>query len=162
MVSPGRGVKINYLFYWCDAMGDPKIQRQQIPVRFDPFDLGTAYAFIGGQWVQCHSDHYLIFQGRSQKELLIASKELHAQNRDRGPQFQVTSGKLAQAFQSIQLQESLLLQRLRTRETQALRERTPYPDAGQDPVSDSDSARNASLPEYSAPIRMDGPVFERF
>ena len=43
-----------------------------------------------------------------------------------------------------------------------MRERTPYPDAGQYPVSDSDSARNASLPEYSAPIRTDGPVFERF
>jgi transposase InsO family protein len=160
MVSPGRGVKINYIFYWCDGMDDPKIQRQQIPVRFDPFDLGTAYAFIGGQWVQCHSDHYRIFQGRSQKELLIASKELHAQNRDRGPQFQVTAGKLAQAFQSIQLQESLLLQRLRTRETHALRERTLYPDAGQDPVSDS--ARDASSPEFSEPIRMDGQVFERF
>ncbi len=162
MVSPGRGVKINYIFYWCDAMDDPKIQRQQIPVRFDPFDLGTAYALIGGQWVQCHSDHYRIFQGRSQKELLIASKELHAQNRDRGPQFQVTAGKLAQAFQSIQLQESLLLQRLRTRETHALRERTPYPDAGQYPVSDSDLARDASSPEFSEPIRMDGQVFERF
>ena len=47
MVSPGRGVKINYIFYWCDGMDDPKIQGQQIPVRFDPFDLGTAYAFIG-------------------------------------------------------------------------------------------------------------------
>src|SRR5207247_2072185 len=50
LVSPGRGVKINYIFYWCDAMDDPKIQRQRIPVRFDPFDLGTAYAFIAGQW----------------------------------------------------------------------------------------------------------------
>jgi hypothetical protein len=88
--------------------------------------------------------------------LLIASKELRAQNRDRGPQFQVTAGKLAQAFQSIQLQESLLLQRLRTREAQALRERTPCPDEGQDPVLDS--ARNATSPEFSEPLQ----VFERF
>jgi hypothetical protein len=160
MVSPGRGVKINYIFYWCDTMDDPKIQRQQIPVRFDPFDLGTAYAFIGGQWLQCHSDHYRTFQGRSQKELLIASNELRAQNHDRGHQFQVTAGKLAQAFQSIHLQESLLLQRLRSRETQSVRERTPYPDEGQYPVSYS--ARDAGSPEPSDPIRTDGPVFERF
>ena len=159
MVSPGRGVKINYIFYWCDAMDDPKIQRQQIPVRFDPFDLGTAYAFIAGQWLQCHSDHYRIFQGRSQKELLMASKELRAQNRDRGPQFQVTAGKLAQAFQSIQLQESLLLQRLRTRETQALRERPP--DDGHDQVP-NDPAKDATSPEFSEPLRTDGQVFERF
>src|SRR2546427_4684093 len=156
MVSPGRGVKINYIFYWCDAMDDPKIQRQQIPVRFDPFDLGTAYAFIGGQWLQCHSDYYRTFQGRSQKELFIASKERRAQNRDRGPQFQVTASKLAQAFQSIHLQESLLLQRLRTRETQALRERTPHPDECQGQVSDL--ARDASSPKFSEPIRTDGLV----
>jgi transposase InsO family protein len=160
MVSPGRGVKINYIFYWCDAMDDPKIQRQQIPVRFDPFDLGTAYAFIAGRWVQCHSDHYRTFQGRSQKELLIASKELRAQNRDRGPQFQVTASKLAQAFQSINLQESLLLQRLRTRETQALRERTPYPGECQDHTSDA--AGDASSPEFAEVISTDGEVFERF
>jgi len=160
LVSPGRGVKINYIFYWCDAMDDPKFQRQQISVRFDPFDLGTAYAFIAGQWVQCHSDHYRIFQGRSQKELLITSKELRAQNRDRGPQFQITAGKLAQAFQSIHLQESLLLQRLRSRETQSLRERTPYSDERQDEVAHS--ARAAGSPEFSEPIRTDGPVFERF
>jgi putative transposase len=98
MVSPGRGVKINYIFYWCDAMDDPKIQRQRVPIRFDPFDLGTAYTFIGGQWIQCHSEHYRTFQGRSQKELLIASKELRAQNRDRGPQFQLTATKLGRLF----------------------------------------------------------------
>ena len=160
MVSPGRGVKINYIFYWCDTMDDPKIQRQQIPVRFDPFDLGTAYAFIGGQWLQCHSDHYRTFQGRSQKELLIASNELRAQNHDRGPQFQVTAGKLAQAFQAIHLQESLLLQRLRGRETQSLRERIPYPDEG--PYPASHSARDADSPESCDPVRSDGPVFERF
>src|SRR2546427_9080091 len=158
MVSPGRGVKINYIFYWCDAMDDPKIQRQQIPVRFDPFDLGTAYAFIGGQWLQCHSDYYRTFQGRSQKELFIASKELRAKNRDRGPQFQVTAGKLAQAFQAIHLQESLLFERLRTRETQALRERTPCSDDRRDPVPDS--ARDASSPDLLEPVGADGRVFE--
>jgi transposase InsO family protein len=160
MVSPGHGVKINYIFYWCDAMDDPKIQRQQVPVRFDPFDLGTAYAFIGGQWLQCHSDYYRTFQGRSQKELLIASKELRAQNRDRGPQFQVTASRLAQAFQSINLQESLLLQRLRTRETQAFRERTPLPDEYQRQVSGA--ARDAPPGEFSEPDNTDGQVFERF
>ena len=91
--------------------------------------------------------------------MLIASKELRAQNRDRGPQFQITAGKLAQAFQSIQLQESLLLQRLRTRETQALRERPP--DDGHDQVP-NDPAKDATSPEFSEPLRTDGQVLERF
>jgi len=161
MVSPGRGVKINYIFYWCDGMDDPKIQGQQIPIRFDPFDLGTAYAFIAGQWVQCHSDHYRTFQGRSQKELLVASKELHAQNRERGSRFQLTASKLAQAFQSIDLQESLLLQRLRTRETQAVRSRTPPPEECQDGQVAA-PARDASPSEPTELISTDLQVFERF
>ena len=160
-ISPGRGVKINYIFYWCDGMDDPKIRGQQIPVRFDPFDLGTAYAFIGGQWGQCHSDHYRTFQGRSQKELLVAAKELHAQNRERGSRFQLTASKLAQAFESINVQESLLLQRLRTRETQAVRGRTQPAEECQGPHV-GNLARDASFLELSEPISADGQVFERF
>jgi putative transposase len=160
-VSPGRGVKINYIFYWCDGMDDPKIQGQQIPVRFDPFDLGTAYAFIAGQWVQCHSDHYRTFQGRTQKELLVASKELHAQNRERGSRFQLTASKLAQAFQSINLQESMLLQRMRTRETQAVRSRTTPAEECQDGQVAAPT-RDAGPPEFSELISTDGQVFERF
>src|SRR5213075_1835550 len=61
MVSLGRGVKINYIYYWCDAMEDPRLQREQVPVRFDPFDLGTSYVYLTGQWVQCHSEYYRVF-----------------------------------------------------------------------------------------------------
>lgn len=160
MVSPGRGVKINYIFYWCDAMEDPRLQRQQVPVRFDPFDLGTAYAFIGGQWAQCHSDHYQIFQGRSQKELLIASKELRSQNRDRGPQYQITASKLAQAFQSITMQESLLVQRMRASESRALRQQTPHFELGADQVRNA--AGDTNSVEFSEPITTDGQTFDRF
>ena len=161
MVSPGRGVKINYISYWCDGMDDPKIQGQQIPVRFDPFDLGTAYAFITGQWVQCHSDYYRIFQGRSQKELLVASKELRAQNRERGSRFQLTASKLAQAFQSINLQESVLLQRLRTRESQAVRSRTPPAEEGEHQVS-GDVLKTVQSLGFGEPVGVGGQVFERF
>ena len=161
MVSPGRGVKINYISYWCDGMDDPKIQGQQIPVRFDPFDLGTAYAFITGQWVQCHSDYYRIFQGRSQKELLVASKELRAQNRERGSRFQLTASKLAQAFQSINLQESVLLQRLRTRESQAVRSRTLPAEEGEHQVS-GDVPKTVQSLGFGEPVGVGGQVFERF
>jgi transposase InsO family protein len=160
MVSPGRGVKINYISYWCDAMEDPKIQRKQVAVRFDPFDLGTAYAFIGGQWVQCHSDHFQVFQGRSQKELLVASKELRAQNRDRSPQYQITASKLAQAFQSVNLQESLLVQRLRARESQAVRQQTPHVDPTEGQASEpTGKMSSVDCPE---PVTTDAQTFDRF
>jgi len=160
MVHPGRGVKINYISYWCDAMEDPKILRKRVSVRFDPFDLGTAYAYIGGQWVQCHSDHYQVFQGRSQKELLVASKELRAQNRDRSPQYQITASKLAQAFQSVNMQESMLVQRMRARESQAVRQQISLvdPSDGQDREL-ADELNSVELPEQ---VNIDAPTFDRF
>ena len=160
MVTPGRGVKINCISYWCDVMEDPKILRKQVPVRFDPFDLGIAFAYIGGQWVQCHSDHFRVFQGRSQKELLVVSRELRAQNRDRNPQYQITASKLAQAFQSVNLQESLLVQRLRARESEAVRQQTPsavpIKGSASEPVGEITSV---DLPE---PVIADAQTFDRF
>lgn len=144
MVSRGRGVKINYLFYWSEAMADPQFHRQKVPVRFDPFDLGTAYVFLDGQWTQCHSDYYRIFQGRSQKELLIVSQELRARNRDRGSQYKITASKLADAFQNVDAQESVLLLRRRAWESQAARERAAgsatLPGRASDPGGVADSA----------------------
>ena len=160
MVQPGRGVKINYISYWCDAMEDPKVQRKRVPVRFDPFDLGIAYVFIGGQWAQCHSDHFQVFQGRSQKELLVASKELHAQNRDRSPQYQITASKLARAFQSVNMQESLLVQRLRARESQTARQQAEHCDSHEGQVREAPvEMRSATVAEA---INPDAQTFDRF
>ena len=63
-VSPGRGVKINHVYYWAESLRDPTFEHSQIGVRYDPFDAGVAYVFTGGHWAQCHSEYYLAFRGR--------------------------------------------------------------------------------------------------
>jgi hypothetical protein len=45
-VVPGKGVKINHVFYWASALRDPDVERSQVPVRYDPYDAGTAYAYV--------------------------------------------------------------------------------------------------------------------
>jgi len=52
-VMPSRGVKINHICYWCEAFRDPEVQCEIVPVRYDPFDAGIAYAFVRKQWLQC-------------------------------------------------------------------------------------------------------------
>jgi putative transposase len=68
-VLPGRGVKVNYLYYWCEFFRDPRPGNSRVEVRYDPFDIGTIHAFVDNQWVECHSEYYHAFQGRSHKEL---------------------------------------------------------------------------------------------
>ena len=86
--------------------------------------------------------------------------QLRAQNRDRSPQYQITASKLAQAFQSVNMQESLLVQRLRAREGQAVRQQTPHvnPSEGQA----SDPAIELNSVDVTEPINTDAQTFDRF
>ena len=120
-VSPGRGVKINCIYYWSDAFRDPQIEQQQVTVRYDPFDAGSAYAFIGNHWVQCLSEHYTTFQGRSEREVQLATQELHRRHRDHTRQFKAGGNKLANFLQSVEADEALLAQRLRDRDGRTVR-----------------------------------------
>jgi len=122
-VSPGRGVKINHLYYWSEALREPAVERREVAVRYDPFDIGTAYAFAGDRWVRCVSEHYLLLRGRSEKEVALASTELRRRNQCHLHAFEVTANKLAAFLASIESEEALLLQRLRDRESRVVRDR---------------------------------------
>ncbi|MFS8084965.1 MAG: TnsA endonuclease N-terminal domain-containing protein, partial [Acidobacteriota bacterium] len=112
-VLAGRGVKIHHLIYWSDSFRDPEIENTQVAVRYDPFDAGIAYAFVSKRWVRCYSEHYSVFHGRSEKELMIATKELRALKNSHSQQFTVSAKKLADFLQSVEAEEVMLMQRLR-------------------------------------------------
>jgi putative transposase len=57
-IIAGRGMKLNHLYYWSEHFRNPAWESVQAPVRYDPFDIGTAFAFVDRQWVECHSEHY--------------------------------------------------------------------------------------------------------
>jgi len=124
-VIPGRGVKINYIYYWCDAFRDPKVECERVMVRYDPFDMGRAYAYIKGQWVECYSEYYSIFHNRSEREVMLATVELRRRRTLHSKQFNVTAAKLAQFLESIESEEILLRQRMVDREARKLSEVAP-------------------------------------
>ncbi len=89
-VSPGRGVKIHHLHYWSSVFRDPAVEQTSVPVRYDPHDAGTAYAYVGKRWVTCFSEHYATFRGRSEREMMIATTELRKRLHDHSRNMQVT------------------------------------------------------------------------
>jgi len=121
-VVPGRGVKINHLYYWAEAFRSPSIESSSVEVRFDPADAGTAYALVGRGWVRCYSEHYAVFRGRSERELMIASTELRGRRKQHGKQASLGAARLARFLQSVEAEEALLRQRLADREAQGLRQ----------------------------------------
>lgn len=112
-VQPRCGVKIHYLYYWSEAFLDPTVEGTQVPVRFDPFDAGLAYAFVRGRWVRCLSEYYATFGGHSEREIQLASMELHRRKQQHGQQLRLTARQLASFLASVEAEEMLLAQRLR-------------------------------------------------
>ena len=111
-VEPGRGVRINYLYYWSDAFRSPTVEDTQVPVRYDPFDIGIAYAFVQGRWVKCLSEHYLQLRGHSERELQLASAELRKRYQNHAGESAITAKRLAEFLASVESHEKALMQRL--------------------------------------------------
>jgi putative transposase len=112
LINTGKGVKINHLHYWSPVFRDPAVERTQVPVRYDPYDAGTAFAYVGNRWVTCYSEYFSLFHGRSEREMMIAAAELYKRYRDHSRQFRLTARRLADFVASAESEESLLVQRL--------------------------------------------------
>lgn len=119
-VTPGKGVKINSVYYWSNAFRDPAVENTLAPVRYDPYDAGQAYAFVAGRWVKCLSEHYAVFQGRSEKEVRAATEELRQRSRLHSSRGEITARKLADFLTSLEAEESLAVQRMRDTEARTV------------------------------------------
>jgi hypothetical protein len=161
MVQPKLGVKINGIYYWADAFRDREIERTRIPVRYDPFDVGIAYALVKNRWVSCISECYADLQGRTEREVMLASQELRQQQRQHGQQFTVTAKKLAEFLTSVEAEEVLLQQRLRDAAGQAVLRLTSEPVSGQSDVN-FPPTRKATVPENEAAVEPVAPVSDEW
>jgi len=135
-VQPGRGVKIRSVYYWCDEFRAPEIEHKQVPVRYDPFDAGTAFAFVRNRWVPCRSEYYSILHGRSEKEMMLATQELHKQHSCHNQLFTLNARRLAEFLQSVEAKEALLLQRACDREAREALEVAGSQREGSGPCTD--------------------------
>ena len=116
-VEQGRGVKINYVYYSSKFFALPGVEETDVLVRYDPFDIGVAYAFVRGNWVKCLSEHYLQLRGHTEREIQVASAELRKSQQNHGLGASVTAKRLADFLASVEAYEVLLTQRQHDLET---------------------------------------------
>ena len=50
---PSQGIKVHSLSYWHEVFRLPDVVRTRGPVRYDPFDISVAYAYVHERWVEC-------------------------------------------------------------------------------------------------------------
>src|SRR5262249_39835109 len=117
-VQRNLGVKIKYLYYWHSAMTDERIIGHQVPVKYDPFNSGVAYAYIKiagqpGQWVQCLSEYHWVFEGRTEREIQLATAHLKQKHKNFGGKLLISAKSLAEFLNSNEAQEVLHSQQAR-------------------------------------------------
>jgi putative transposase len=159
-IHPGKGVKINHIYYWSNAFRDSCIERDKVPVRYDPFDIGTAYAYINNRWVTCHSEHYSSLHGRSERELMLLTSELRKRRKNHSLQFKVTAKKLADFIASVESEEAVLSQRLRDREAETVFKQVGKADRIQQSVVEEKTTRRGS--EFEQKDSDELEIYEEF
>lgn len=152
-IHMSRGIKINSIYYWSNLFRNPEIENKSVPVRYDPFNLGIAYAFIQGQWVECISQYYSEFQGHSEKELKLATSEIRKRTRKYHKQSKVSAKKLADFLSSVEAEEILLEQRLHDAEATEVFKVIEGRRANSNTVSEVINITSGHLKSSSNPLR---------
>ncbi|WP_129125937.1 DDE-type integrase/transposase/recombinase [Geomonas oryzae] len=119
-VNINKGIKIRYLFYWCDKFNNKDIKF--VPNRYEPYNRGVAYAYIKGNWVKCISEYYATMKGRTERELMIAAAEIRRKQTLHSRKFGVAAKQLAEMVISAEKDENLLMQQRRDNETKKVLE----------------------------------------
>ena len=102
-----------YKDYWHSALRDPDIENTLVDIRYDPFNAGKAYVYVRGQWLECISEYYSLFQGHSEKEIQLATVELKKQNQNHSSNYKIRAKQLGNFLAKTEAVEILLEQRLR-------------------------------------------------
>src|SRR6266851_1108760 len=108
-----QGLQVNSLLYQGLAIRDRSLRGHAVPVRLDPWDAGTIYAYVHGVWEPCTSTYYAIFQGHSWKEIGVLTQELNQQRRRGEHQRRVSARQLAEFLLGIWEREGAYAERVR-------------------------------------------------
>lgn len=130
-IQPGRGVCINNIYYWADMLEYTEIEGQSVYVRYDPFDMSTAYAYVKKYWIKLRSENFMVFENRTEKEIKIATIEIRKRMKNVGNTVAMTGSIIAKFLDSVESKEVLRLQHLKDRAAKSLvkitaREGNPY------------------------------------
>ncbi|WP_340135492.1 TnsA endonuclease N-terminal domain-containing protein [Bacillus cereus] len=119
-VHVGRGVKIDYKYYWCSEFSNPKVENTNVAVRYDPYDISIAYAYVNNKWVRCISEYYSIFRNRTERELKHITAELKKRFKNHNKSFNISAKMIAEFINKSEKSEKAFEQAIKDREMQSI------------------------------------------
>ena len=117
-VHPGQGIKLNYSYYWCKEFRNPRIEATNVEVKYDPFDIGIAYAFIENQWVKCLAEQYKLLKGKTEKQIKLIAEEIRQKKKLYAQNVTITARMIASyIIESEEIEETLAIEKYKSLET---------------------------------------------
>jgi putative transposase len=109
-VVAGRGVKINYHYFWCDAFRSGKVEGKRVPVRYHPFDGHRAWARIEGKWIALTSLDAHLFAGLSERAIRLLTDRRKDDDRQASQRLEINASNVASFLERKDKAEALLSQ----------------------------------------------------
>jgi len=104
-----RGVRVNYFYYNASELRSH--HGEDVPVRYDPWNMGHAFCYVDGRWIECKSEIREL-QNRTEMEVQIASDELRKQKQDAYTKSRINRAQvIAKLLSRAEQTEKMLLQR---------------------------------------------------
>lgn len=118
-----HGIKIDYLIYRGAVLNLPGLRGKDVPVRYEPFNKGVAYAFVNASWHELHSEYFATFSRFTERAIQLASKHYHLLNKQGSKAGRLNAERLAMFLRSVEDEEWMLQQMRRDAENAPHREK---------------------------------------
>ena len=96
-----NGIKINYIYYWNNEFKNLRFIKERVKVRFDPYNIGIAYAYVNKKWIKCISEFYPILSKLTQKELKFITAEIRKTKQNHSKNFTINAQRIAKFVNSL-------------------------------------------------------------
>jgi putative transposase len=119
--QPGNGLKINRFYYWSDSLlSYPELENNQIPIRYHPYNIGYAYAFVNKTWITLTSEYFHEMVGKTEKQLKIIIAEIRKRNKLSNNEKEITTKEIVDFFDRVEGVEAIRIQELKDRASKNL------------------------------------------
>lgn len=136
-VDPRNGIQVNHNQYWCGEFSDTSVHGKMVPVRYDPWDLSRAYAYVQHRWVLCRSEQADFYSRLTIREMHYATEDALFRLRTYEQVRQGNAANVAKGIRRASARELALLERRKVIAEQQEQGEMPT-QLGSEPVAQDD------------------------
>lgn len=117
------GLKINSRWYDGPELHRPGLLGTVLEIRYDPWDLGRAFAYMNGSWTEIFSEYYALFKDKTERQVRHLTQAMRLLSRGRTGRLVANAATLAEWLVGVEGQEAAARQARNDAEIRAHREK---------------------------------------